>query len=766
MKFLSKFIAIICGAAVFFACGMVARAQTQTTTTISTTPGGPQFTVDGMSYTTSQSFIWPQGSKHTLYAPPEQDSGTAHSKYTFQTWQWSGGQLLGNPTVVTADSSITSYQALFGLQYGLNIMFNSCPDPTQPCISPGVVTVNGAQITVSQEIYEAAQGAVILQAYPNPGYVFAGWQSGSAELIQGFQTTITMNAAVTVTALFEPVQFVNLATVPPGLIVLADRTAVPTPAAVQWGLNTTHTLSAISPQTDTNGIYWILSSWSDGGAPTHAYTVPGFANTTVTATFVPGVAVEMLTSPPGLSLTVDARSNWLNYSFEWGVGETHTITAPATQTDPQNRIWSFSNWSNGGTQTQSLTVPQSAVGVGMRVIANYAQQGHLTVTSPLAGLSVTVNGAACAVPCDIQQPLGTQLTISAPASIPMGAGSRQDFGGWSNGAGTGPLSVTLGTDAVTVAANYHQMNYLATATAPAGAASWSLQPSSPDGFYDSQASVGVNVTPLPGFRFRAWNGDLSGTSPSGTLAMNAPRAVQAVFDKVPYIAPAGVSNGAGTTPQAGVAAGSVVSIFGANLASSVALGPASPMTQSLAGTTVRLGDRLLPLFFVSTSQINFQLPADAPQGPQTIVVSTPGQADVQASFTVVQDAPGLFPSAVNGQMYAVATHADGSPVTSAGPVQQGETITVYGTGFGPSTPARPFGFAIPQSPAYVLNDGITIQVGSATPLTPSAAFAVRGSVGVDAIQFTLGSDAPSGMSAQFTITVNGQVSNMVLLPIQ
>jgi uncharacterized protein (TIGR03437 family) len=765
MKFLSQFLAIVLAAGMFLASAPAVQAQVQSATTVSTSPPGGQFSVDGMSYSAAMTAIWPQGSKHTLYAMPQQNSSVYNTQYTFQGWQWAGGAMVGNPVVVTADPSITSYQAIFTVQYGLNILFNPC-DPTAICNGPGTISVNGTTIATSQEIYEPAQGAVVLQAFPNTGYVFVGWQSGSAQLIQGFQTTITMNGPVTVSALFAPVQFVNLATIPAGLLLLADRTEVPTPTAMQWGLNTVHTLAALSPQQDTQGNYWIFSSWSDGGALQHAYTVPGYAATTVTATFVPGVPVEFLTSPQGLSLSVDGQSNWSSYTFEWAAGQTHTVQAPSTQTDSRGNLWGFANWSNGGAQTQSITVPQSAVGGGMRLVANYNQLGHITVTSALAGLSVTVNGTACAVPCDIQQPLGTQLTIAAPASVPLAAGSRQDFLGWSNGAGTGPLSVTLGADSITVAANYHQMNYLATAAAPSGAASWSLQPASPDGFYDSQTNVAINVTALPGFRFRSWSGDLSGSTPSGTVPMSAPRAVQASFDKVPYIVPTGVANGAGSTPQTGLAAGSVVSIFGANLANGVALGPSSPMTQTLAGTTVLLGSRLLPLFFVSPAQINFQLPSDVPSGAQTLTVSTQGQPDVQASFNVVQDAPGLFSSAVNGQTYAVATHADGSPVTLAAPVQQGETITLYGTGFGPSTPARPFGFAVPQSPAYVLNDPATIQIGSAAPVAPSAAFAVAGSVGVDAVQFTLGTDAPSSTSAQLTITINGQVSNMVLLPIQ
>ena len=764
MNSFSKFAAAVFAAGICFTGTPAAHAQAQSVTTVSANPDGPVFSVDGTNYQHVMSAIWPQGSKHTLSTQPTQSSPQG-VQYQFNSWSWSGGQLLGNPTVVTADPSITSYTANFTMQYRLIVNFNSCPDAT-PCTPAGTVLVNGAAISSNQTTYVAANTSALLQAYPNDGYVFVGWQSGSAQVIQGFQTTISITGPTIVTAIFAPVQYVNLATSPSGLALLADRTQVFTPIAMQWGLNTTHTLSPVSPQQDLTGHWWVFSSWSDGGSAIHAYTVPSLNSATVTATFIPGIRVDLLTAPQGLSLTVDGASSWPSYSFVWGGGETHTLSAPATQTDSKGNVWAFSNWSNGGSATQSYVVPQSASSTGARLVATYTQMGHLTVTSPIGGLSVMVNGSACATPCDIQQPLGTQLTITAPSSLPVNAGTRQDFAGWSDGSGTGPLQVTLGTNAVSVAANYHQMNLLATSTAPTGAASFSVLPVSADNFYDAATTVTLSVSPLPGYRFQNWTGDLSGSTLSQTLAMSAPRSVQAVFTKVPFISPNGVSNGAGSTPQTAVAPGSIVSIFGANLATTTALGPGSPMVQSLGTTTVQVAGRLLPLFFVSPTQINFQLPADLQAGPQVVTVSTQGQQDVQAAFNIVQDAPGLFPLAADGQTYAVATHADGTPVTTAAPVQQGETITLYGTGFGSSSPARPFGFAVPASPAYLLNDGITIQIGSATPLVPSAAFAAPNSVGVDVVQFTLGSDAPTGTNAQLTVTVNGQVSNMVLLPIQ
>jgi uncharacterized protein (TIGR03437 family) len=323
----------------------------------------------------------------------------------------------------------------------------------------------------------------------------------------------------------------------------------------------------------------------------------------------------------------------------------------------------------------------------------------------------------------------------------------------------------LGGDLVAISADYRTLNRLAAASSPAGSASWSMQPGSPDGYYDSQTTVNVSVAAQPGYRFHGWSGDLSGTVPSGAVAMNAPRSVEALFDAVPYIAPTGVQNGAGSTPQPGVAPGSVISIFGSNLALAVATGPDSPLPQTLSGTVVQAADRLLPLFFVSPGQINAELPADFAEGPATLTVSAQGQPDVHAGFTVVRNAPGLFQQNVNGQSFAVALHEDGSLVTPASPALRGELLTVYGTGFGPTDHMRPVGFAVPQTPPYLLLDAASVLVGAAV-IPAENAFAAPARVAVDAVQFRLGDSAPSATNAPLHVSINGQDSNTVLLPVQ
>jgi uncharacterized protein (TIGR03437 family) len=769
-NFIAKFMRISILMMMFVA--FIPRCQGQNegiATRVSTSPPGLSFSVDGQTYQSAMSAVWPTGSAHTLLvSPPTQLLGRTQS--VFKDWTFNGGTFSGNLMIVTADPGIPEYQAVFDTQYDLSLIFYSCLDPVSCQNGPGVIYVGSNAYNSDQDIWTSPGSTLTLYAFPNPGYVFAGWVQGSNQVIQGFEDTVTVTQPVSVYPMFQVARSINLATLPAGLQVLADHAPVPTPATMEWGWDSTHSVGAISPQQDTSGHWWAFSSWSDGGAVNHAYMVAEFTTPdTLTAAFNPAATITLSTAPAGLNLAVDGQSNWSSYNFIWGVGETHTLAAPAQQTDSQGRIWSFAGWSNGGPATQSFTVPASAPGMGVRLVATYNPVGHLTVNSSISGLTVTVDGANCSTPCDIQRPAGTQVHVSAPASVPLGTGTRGDLSGWSGSvpAPAGDWVGTLNGDAEVISANYQTMDLLSTAAMPAGSASWSVQPSSPDGYYASQTAVNVSVTAQPGYRFHGWSGDLSGSVPSGTLLMNAPRAVAALFDTVPYIAPTGVQNAAGNTPQPGVAPGSVISIYGSNLASAVATGPNSPLVQTLSGTVVQVASRLLPLFFVSPGQINAELPADLTLGPQTLTVSAQGQPDVNASFTVVRDAPGLFQQLVNGQSFAVAVHENGSAVTAASPAGHSELLTVYGTGFGPTAPLRPVGFAVPQTPPYVLLDAAGVLVGGIA-ITAENAFAVPGSVAVDAVQFRLsdGTGVPTATNASLSVSINGQQSNTVLLAVE
>ena len=413
-----------------------------TVTRVRTDPPDAFYTVDGTSYSGPSGAIWPAGSKHTLYAnSPQNPPGKPKTQYVWKEWDFGANVVKLNPVAVTASSSIPEMVAVFDVAYALSLVYFDCPDPAN-CSSPGAIYVNNAPYYSSQDIYFNAGSQVILQAIPNPGWVFLGWAAANGQLITGFQNTVTMTRPMEVYPKFTPARKVTLLTNPPSLQVLADRAPIITPATLDWGLGTLHSLGPVSPQQDSLGKYWVFQSWSDQGAANHAYQVnPSTGGDTVTATYVPAAPVALLTQPVGLPLKVDGVTTTLNplnpYYYAWGVGEKHTVEAPAQQTDAQGRVWRFSAWSNGGDEAQEVTVPLDAdVTGGMRLTAVYTQLGQLTVTSPVAALSVIVDGESCTVPCKVLRALGQKVQIAVPYSIPQGDGSRLDFNGWPGGAPT------------------------------------------------------------------------------------------------------------------------------------------------------------------------------------------------------------------------------------------------------------------------------------------------------------------------------------------
>ena len=103
----------------------------------------------------------------------------------------------------------------------------------------------------------------------------------------------------------------------------------------------------------------------------------------------------------------------------------------------------------------------------------------------------------------------------------------------------------------------------------------------------------------------------------------------------------------------------IAALFGLNLATSTQVGSTVPLPTTLAGTTVRLRDsagidRLAPLFFVSTGQINYLVPPAVAIGPATITIANGAGAASALAAQIAPVAPGLFSANANGQGIAAA----------------------------------------------------------------------------------------------------------------
>jgi len=223
----------------------------------------------------------------------------------------------------------------------------------------------------------------------------------------------------------------------------------------------------------------------------------------------------------------------------------------------------------------------------------------------------------------------------------------------------------------------------------------------------------------------------------------------------PTVGPAVTSNGVvnGASFASGpVAPGSIVSIFGNNFANAGVNAQSIPLSTSLGSVSVSINGVAAPLFFVSPTQINAQVPMEVQAGPATAVVKNPAGSSAQAAFTVAAAAPGVF---TNGTQ-AVVQNADGSINSSSAPASAGSVVTVYLTGIGPVDNAVATGAAASSNPvsSATMRSSATI---NGVPATTQFVGLTPGSVGLAQANVVI----PSGVSGNLPllISIGGVTSN-------
>ena len=109
-----------------------------------------------------------------------------------------------------------------------------------------------------------------------------------------------------------------------------------------------------------------------------------------------------------------------------------------------------------------------------------------------------------------------------------------------------------------------------------------------------------------------------------------------------------------------LAPGSIVSILGSRLSQFVRGAEFVPLWTNLWGTRVFLDGEPIPLYSVSPTQVNAQIPYDVSVGHHTLRVALEDSLGLPLSIRVQETAPGLF-AWPDGT--AIAAHVDGSPDT-------------------------------------------------------------------------------------------------------
>jgi uncharacterized protein (TIGR03437 family) len=199
----------------------------------------------------------------------------------------------------------------------------------------------------------------------------------------------------------------------------------------------------------------------------------------------------------------------------------------------------------------------------------------------------------------------------------------------------------------------------------------------------------------------------------------------------------GACNGVGNAAsgQAAFAPGEIISVYGTGLGNFAQAATVTPLPEYMAGFEASVDYVPTPLYYVSPTQVNLQIPYET-------VVGEPGGSMLEVGnpytylncyFAIASAAPGIFSYADTG--------TNSSPIGS-GSAKAGQEVAIYVTGVGQVNPLPDDG-SVPlanSNPAPTLP--VSITVGGVAVQQPFAYIGTPNwSVGVLQINFTI----PSGV---------------------
>ena len=262
------------------------------------------------------------------------------------------------------------------------------------------------------------------------------------------------------------------------------------------------------------------------------------------------------------------------------------------------------------------------------------------------------------------------------------------------------------------------------------------------------ATLSVTGSQLPlgsGTITAAYTGASNNTSASVTVSVTSSGSTSSGTPAV-----TGLANAASF--QAAFAPGGIVAIFGTQLAPSTESASAVPLPNSMAGVAVLVNGVAAPLYYVSSTLINIQIPYETiPGNAVTLSINNNGKVGT-SNFIVTSVGPGIFMDS-------------NSVVVPTGSATRGQEIAIYITGVGAVSPAVSTGaapaLATPLADLPKPVQSATVTVGGASA---NIAFIgiPPGLVGVTQINFTVPATIGTGSQA-LVVKIGGVASAAVKL---
>jgi uncharacterized protein (TIGR03437 family) len=224
----------------------------------------------------------------------------------------------------------------------------------------------------------------------------------------------------------------------------------------------------------------------------------------------------------------------------------------------------------------------------------------------------------------------------------------------------------------------------------------------------------------------------------------------------------GVLNGASFATGQPVAPGSLVSIFGTNLASTSSAATTVPLSTLLGNVKVTFNNIAAPLNYVSAGQINAQVPFEL-TGSSTaqVVVANGSTSSAAQTVQLASIAPGIF-ALSGGQAvaygntdytFAAAAGAIAGLTTHPAKILDPQTLVILATGLGPVTPAIADGVGDPTT-IHNTNTQPTVMVGGVQAKVVFSGI-LPGFPGVYQVNILIQAGTPTGNAVPLQIVMGG-----------
>jgi uncharacterized protein (TIGR03437 family) len=246
---------------------------------------------------------------------------------------------------------------------------------------------------------------------------------------------------------------------------------------------------------------------------------------------------------------------------------------------------------------------------------------------------------------------------------------------------------------------------------------------------DQSAVISLTVS---GFTVLPWNYDAAVAPPQITSVVNAAD---------------------GTQP---IAPGGLISVYGQQLSPVNIATQQIPLPTALGESCLTVNGAAVPMLFVSSQQINGQLPNNV-NGSATMTLYTPGGISNNFYLSILPVAPSVFLTGTAGPLTGLATvyrDDNGQLITPTNPIHPNDIITIYATGMGLTSPLVSAGMPAPANPLPNTVIPASVTLGG-VPLNVLYSGLVPGEIGVYQVNASVPWGVPQGLDIPLVVAQEG-----------